>query len=85
MCRLREVNDMKVFPGRGAGSEPRTLSEEAGETMGRDHHVVKRGQRWVVVATGGRQALSSHASRTAAIEAARRLARYEGGALVVHR
>lgn len=53
--------------------------------MGTDHHVLRQGDRWIVRPEGSLIPLRIFRTRLAAIEAARRLARYEGGGLVVHR
>jgi hypothetical protein len=51
--------------------------------MGTDHHVERSGRWWVVRAAGSPVIASIHATREAAVEAARILCRLAGGALIV--
>lgn len=51
--------------------------------MGVDHHVERSGRWWIVRAAGSPFIASIHATRDAAIEAARVLCRLAGGALIV--
>ena len=51
----------------------------------RNQHVVPHGTAWAVKAEGGRRATSIHDTQTAALEAAREIAKHQRKALFVHR
>ena len=53
--------------------------------MGRNQHVVPRGDRWAIVGAGSERATSLHDTQAAAIDQAREIARNQGSELFIHR
>lgn len=53
--------------------------------MGKNQHVVPRGDQWGVVGAGNSRATSLHPTQAAAVRAARKIARNQGSELVIHR
>lgn len=51
----------------------------------RNQHVVPHGTAWAVKAEGGRRATSIHGTQSAALDAAREIAKHQRTALFVHR
>ncbi|MGL1576685.1 DUF2188 domain-containing protein, partial [Vibrio parahaemolyticus] len=53
--------------------------------MGKNIHVVPRGNKWAVKPEGSNQPLSTHLTQRAASEAGRRVAQENHSELVIHR
>ena len=65
--------------------KPKNEDTEEFEIIGKNQHVTKRGDDWIVKGQGNERATSIHDTQAQAIDAARQIASNQQSELVIHR